>query len=231
MADQVKSEQQQQVQQEQGETMKSSEQTQVTGEKKFEKDGLNIVRQDHARFKELANSFLQCTDLSEKGKLVKNLVREVSQTNSAVERYLFPLIQSNLKAFASDMIYHRVRMDGKLNNELLKFLERFGPQSHKNREEMEGKDYTDEEIEIFENTREKFCYVFLNYIEKLEEWVLSRLDSALDSHEKEKLYDDLIWAKRHGPTHAHSTGSSSSISKILHPVVGVADRIRDSFSS
>jgi hypothetical protein len=38
---------------------------------------LNLVRQDYARFKDFANSFLQCTDLSEKEKLVKTLVREV----------------------------------------------------------------------------------------------------------------------------------------------------------
>jgi hypothetical protein len=197
------------------------------------KNGINLIREDHQRFKELVDTLRHTTDLPEKANLVQNLAREVSQTCSASERYLYPLILRHLKGNESEMLYQRVYMDGKINKELLRFLERYGPPSLRPGEIVDEENYSEEQLKIFDSTLEKFFVVLLDHIEKFENWVLFRLDTVLDSHIKNKLYEDLIWGKRHGPTHAHPEGSStsSSISKILHPVVGVADRIRDTFSS
>jgi hypothetical protein len=58
-----------------------------------------------------------------------------------------------------------------------------------------------------------------------------QLDAKMSQQEKALLYDHLVSSKKIAPTHAHpSRPDNPTIAKIVHPIAGAVDRIRDSIT-
>jgi hemerythrin-like domain-containing protein len=186
-------------------------------------DGIQLVSEEHCCFKKKIDKF------REKGQSFTNqvdtlrcLIREISRLASAEERHLFPLIKTELKTRVDpNMLYTRSILDDQINKELMLWLEDNMPS---NPEEA-----SEEAIKIFRRTAEKFFHCELEHIEVEEQWVLEPLKQNLTDGQKQKLYEDLCWAKEHAPSHPHPGAPAGGMwSKVIDPVSGVTDKVSES---
>lgn len=67
------------------------------------------------------------------------------------------------------------------------------------------------------------------HLDSEEREVIDPLRALLSSHDKERLYDDFTAARANAPTHPHPRAPQAPalLAKILHPVAGAVDRVRD----
>jgi hypothetical protein len=81
-------------------------------------------------------------------------------------------------------------LDDQINKEILQFLDTNIPT-------------TASEFALYFATVEKFIYVELEHLEQEEQEVLTPLNEVLSIEEKSTLEDDILFAKKYGPTHPH----------------------------
>ena len=81
-------------------------------------------------------------------------------------------------------------LDDQVNKEILLFLDTNIPTTHG-------------EFALYFATVEKFIAVELEHLEQEERDVLTPLNEVLSEMEKASLEDDIVFAKKYGPTHPH----------------------------
>ncbi|XXQ38907.1 Hemerythrin-like domain-containing protein [Plasmodiophora brassicae] len=200
-------------------------------------DGVAFIVKDHDYFRALFSEYrglLSRPTLSpsrdvlvRKLGIVRDIVRDVSGHASAEERYLYPLIMTHLQDRSTDekqCLYDRNVTDDTLNKHLLQFLENhldtFG--------NVERCADACQMLALLDRTVEKFIWIEEEHLKEEEEFVLDPLSRVMSADERHDLWRDLIWALRHGPTHPHPEGPSSPIpSLVIHPLVGVLDKLLD----
>ncbi|EFJ43441.1 hypothetical protein VOLCADRAFT_96500 [Volvox carteri f. nagariensis] len=178
-------------------------------------NGLDAIVADHNVIRELFNRYDTAATAQAKVTAARNLVRHVSRHASAEERTLYPLLrEKHPQANLAKMLYDRM-----INKEVLEFLESHVPAG-------------DAEWVLYDATLAKFRMIEDEHMAKEEAEVIEPLRQVLDASAVAKLGRRWSAAFANAPTHPHPGGTSGAArARLVHPVVGLIDRMRDALAT
>ncbi|GIL66062.1 hypothetical protein Vafri_19672 [Volvox africanus] len=117
------------------------------------------------------------------------------------------------------MLYDRMVMDDQVNKQILDFLETHVPSG-------------EAEWAVYDATLAKFRSLEEEHLATEEAEVIEPLRQVLDQAALTKLGRKWAAAFANAPTHPHPGGPSDAArARLLHPVVGLIDRMRDALTT
>ncbi|GIL66057.1 hypothetical protein Vafri_19672 [Volvox africanus] len=182
--------------------------------------GLDAIIADHQTIKDLFNRYDTAVTTQAKVAAARELVRHISRHASAEERTLYPLVrEKHPQPNLAKMLYDRMVMDDQVNKQILDFLETHVPSG-------------EAEWAVYDATLAKFRSLEEEHLATEEAEVIEPLRQVLDQAALTKLGRKWAAAFANAPTHPHPGGPSDAArARLLHPVVGLIDRMRDALTT
>ncbi|GLC36770.1 hypothetical protein PLESTB_000784700 [Pleodorina starrii] len=198
-----------------GEAESAGAGTAATGRPPTPTNGLDAIVADHLVIKQLFGRYDTAATAQAKLAAGRDLVRHISRHASAEERTLYPLVrEKHPQPGLARMLYDRM-----VNKHMLNFLESHVPAS-------------EAEWTLYDTTLAKFRAVEEEHLATEEAEVIEPLRAVLDPAALAKLGRKWSSAFANAPTHPHPGGPSDAAgARLLHPVVGLIDRVRDALTT
>ncbi|KAG2422849.1 hypothetical protein HXX76_011664 [Chlamydomonas incerta] len=181
-------------------------------------NGLDAIITDHQVIRQLFHRCNNARTDQERLAATRDLVRHVSRHASAEERTLYPLARDRLPDRGTGrMLYDRMVMDDTVNKQLLDWLERHQPR------EGDAAQWG-----LHAATLAKFQSIEEEHLSREEAELIEPLRAVMTPAETAKLGKQWAAAWANAPTHPHPRGPTAAPgATLLHPIVGVIDRLRD----